>query len=183
MTKYDELYEIAKKEMGVAEVAGTQHNKKILTYHKATSLGATSDETPWCASFANWCLKEMGEVGTNSAAAKSFAKWGVELKKPVKGCIAVFTRTGGGHVAIFDHEDKDYVYTLGGNQGNRVCVAAYTKSRLLGYRGFDEFNDPFSAIDVKDLQQALNGFGAKLKVDGIPGPKTKAAMLKIAARF
>lgn len=136
MTKYDELYAVAKKEMGIAELPGKAQNKRILQYHQATSLKATSEETPWCASFANWCLAQMGEKGTNSAAARSFMKWGKPLTKPVKGCIVVFTRTGGGHVAIFDSMDKNFIYTLGGNQNNSVCIRAYDKSRLLGYRGF-----------------------------------------------
>lgn len=136
MSKYDLAYAAAKGEMGVAEVPGKSHNKRVLAYHACTSLYATDDETPWCSSFINWVMKKIGEKGTNSAAAKSWMKWGVELKKPVPGCVVVFTRAGGGHVALFDHEDKDYVYTLGGNQGNRVNISAYPKSRLLGYRGF-----------------------------------------------
>lgn len=136
MKKYTELYSKAKGEMGINELPGKAHNKKILAYHACTSLGAKDDETPWCASFMNWCLKMIGEEGTNSAAARSFMKWGIPLQKPVKGCVVVFTRKGGGHVALYDHEDRDFIYTLGGNQGNTVCIAAYRKDRLLGYRGF-----------------------------------------------
>lgn len=132
---YEKFYAAAKSQMGIAELSGKLHSKAILGYHAETTLKATDDETPWCSSFANWITKQCGVVGTRSAAARSWMKWGKELKKPVKGCIVVFTRTGGGHVAFYDSEDKNYIYTLGGNQGDRVCIAAYPKSRLLGYRG------------------------------------------------
>jgi uncharacterized protein (TIGR02594 family) len=132
---YDQFYAAAKSQMGIAEMPGKVHSKAILGYHAETTLKAVDDETPWCSSFANWVTVHCGVTGTRSASAKSWMKWGKELKSPVNGCIVVFTRTGGGHVAFYDSEDKDYIYTLGGNQGDRVCIAAYPKSRLLGYRG------------------------------------------------
>lgn len=135
MSIYDKFYAMAKSQMGVHELPGKQQEKKILEYHACTSLKAVDDETPWCSSFANWVTMECHVPGTNSASAKSWMKWGKELKEPIKGCIVVFTRTGGGHVAFYDSEDKNYIYTLGGNQGDRVCIAAYPKARLLGYRG------------------------------------------------
>lgn len=135
MSIYDQFYAAAKSQMGIAELSGKLHSKAILGYHAETTLKATDDETPWCSSFANWITKQCGVTGTRSAAAKSWMKWGKELKTPVKGCIVVFTRTGGGHVSFYDHEDKDFIYCLGGNQGDMVCIAAYRKDRLLGYRG------------------------------------------------
>lgn len=137
MDKYQQLYNVAKGEMGINELPGKTHNKRILAYHACTSLKAKTDEIPWCASFVNFCLKEMGEKGTNSAAARSFLKWGKSLKRPVKGCIVVLSRAGGGHVAIYHSEDKNFLYLLGGNQNNSCCIAAYKKSRLLSYRGFN----------------------------------------------
>lgn len=191
MTKFEKAYSVAYSEMGQKEIPGSNDNPRIVEYHQSTSLKASDDETPWCASFVNWVLKQMGEKGTNSAAAKSFATWGKELKAPVKGCIAVFTRDGGGHVAFVDHVTGDYVYCLGGNQSNKVCISAYPKSRLLGYRGFENEtyapNETLPISDqrrlalkeaVKTLQKALNGIGAnpQLTVDGLAGPKTKAAL-------
>lgn len=195
VNKYQKAYDTAYAEMGQTEIAGAKDNPRIVEYHQATSLKASDDETPWCASFVNWVLKQMGEKGTNSAAAKSFATWGKELAEPVRGCIAVFTRDGGGHVAFVDHVAGDMIYCLGGNQSNKVCISAYAKSRLLGYRGFADVATPPSSPDVSDanqaalkdakmrLQSALNGVGANpaLVVDGIVGPKTKAALNWAAA--
>jgi len=135
MVKYDEIYAIAKKEMGIAEIPGKAQQKRILEYHACTSLKAKQEEVPWCASFANWVLKQSGLEGTNSAAARSFMKWGKEIKRPVKGCIVVFTRKGGGHVAFFHSDAGEHVLVLGGNQSDKVSISSYPKARLLGYRG------------------------------------------------
>ena len=134
-TIYDKFYAMAKSQMGIHELHGKQHEKKIIEYHNMTSLKAADDETPWCSSFACWVVENSGVRSTRSASARSWMKWGKELKTPVKGCIVVFTRTGGGHVSFYDHEDKEFIYCLGGNQGDMVCIAAYRKARLLGYRG------------------------------------------------
>lgn len=70
---------------------------------------------------------------TQSAAARSWATYGASCK-PHPGCIVVLTRTGGGHVGFYVRETEKYVYILGGNQGNKVSVAAYDKSRIIAYR-------------------------------------------------
>jgi hypothetical protein len=49
------------------------------------------------------------------------------------GCVAVFSRDGGAHVAFALAETKRYVIILGGNQGNCVCVEPRPKALLLGY--------------------------------------------------
>ncbi|WP_224984859.1 TIGR02594 family protein [Geomonas agri] len=65
---------IARKEIGQKEVAGHRDNPRILSYHATTTLKATDDETPWCSSFVNWCLKQAGVKGTDSAAATSWVE-------------------------------------------------------------------------------------------------------------
>ena len=112
--------DIALHEVGVHEFAGSDtHNPRILQYHQSTSLRATDDETPWCASFVNWVLAEGRVVGTNSASARSFLSWGrrTELRR---GAIAVFRRgrhEWQGHVAFVDSWDDTHVWAIGGNQG------------------------------------------------------------------
>ena len=49
-------YRIAQIQLGQKEIEGSKDNPKIVGYHKATTLVATDDETPWCSSFVNWCL-------------------------------------------------------------------------------------------------------------------------------
>src|SRR5262245_10482745 len=62
--------EVAALELGVHEDARPgYHNQRIVEYHKTTSLAASSDEVPWCASFVNWVLQQTNRRGTNNALA------------------------------------------------------------------------------------------------------------------
>lgn len=128
---------IALAELGEKEVPGSGNNPRIVDYHQATSLKATTDITPWCASFVNWCLWQSGVKGTNSAAARSFLDWGRKLGKPQLGAIAVFKRGSNpaqGHVGFALDVRNGYVYLLGGNQSDLVCISLYAESQLLDYR-------------------------------------------------
>jgi uncharacterized protein (TIGR02594 family) len=128
--------------LNVSEYAGNQHNPRILAYHLATALKATTDEIPWCASFVNWCLREAGIEGTFSAQARSFLKWGltIRLEKIEAGDIVVFARGNNatsGHVGFFlewSSERKNCMNIIGGNQSNRVNVATFSTQRLLSIR-------------------------------------------------
>ncbi|CAB4141439.1 TIGR02594, TIGR02594 family protein [uncultured Caudovirales phage] len=126
-------YEVARRELGVKELQGIADNPRIVEYHATTTLRATDDEVPWCSSFVNWCMTKAGYVGTRSAAARSWASWGVKIDKPVKGCIVVLTRTGGGHVGFYEDGDDHTISVLGGNQDDAVNVRKYRSSRLLAY--------------------------------------------------
>ena len=133
----EQLYNIAFAEIGQKEIKGNEHNLRILEYHKATSLGAGSDEVAWCSAFINWCCKQAGLKGTNSAAARSWLKWGKEISEPIKGCIVVFKRGNNpaqGHVALYISHEGDKIRVLGGNQHDSVCVAHYNLSDVLSYR-------------------------------------------------
>lgn len=127
--------EIAEGEIGVAEKRGGE-NPRILDYHAATSLRAREDEIPWCASFVNWCLREAGIPGTNSAAAISFASWGDRITEPREGCVTVIRQrkkgqdqaTGsasGNHVAFFKKIENGRIFLLGGNQSDSVKVSSF----------------------------------------------------------
>lgn len=130
---------IAERELasGVREVPGARHNPRIVEYHAATTLRATSDEVPWCSAFVNWCLLEAGEPGTRSAAARSWLRWGVALEVPRYGAVAVLSRGADparGHVGFFLRERDDAVLVLGGNQGNAISIAAFPRTRVLAFR-------------------------------------------------
>ena len=141
---------IARKELGQKEQPGANHNKRIIEYHQLTKLRAKDDETPWCSSFVNWCMSGAGYPITESAAAKSWAKYGVSCK-PHPGCIVVMTRNGGGHVGFYVKETPAYVYLLGGNQSNAVTISAYSKERIIAYRLPQLLNiDDASVYDTKN---------------------------------
>jgi|GEM_PF-1164548 len=132
-------YTLAKQEMeaGVAEIAGDEHNPRILEYHQTTTLKADDDEKAWCSAFINWCVEMTGVKGSGSAAARSWLQWGFRLMNPRLGCVVVFSRgrnPAHGHVGFYVGEADGKVMVVGGNQGDQVSVAGYAKDRVLGYR-------------------------------------------------
>lgn len=131
---------IARKEMGVSEIPGPRNNPRIIEYHDATELSSNDENTSWCSSFVNWCMKKAGIKGTKSAAARSWLKWGREPKSDdeFEGCVTVLWRGDPdgwqGHVGFLDDWDDDSVCLLGGNQGNKVSRAWFPVEKVLGYR-------------------------------------------------
>lgn len=128
---------IAKKETGTSEVRGRSANPRIIAYHAATDLRARSDEVAWCSSFVNWCMKQCGIRGTNSAAAASWKKWG-NATTARYGAVAVVYNAGmarssmtttGNHVAFLVEETRTHYVLLGGNQSNSVKVSRYPKAK------------------------------------------------------
>lgn len=130
--------DVAKKEMGVKEVPGRQDNPRIVEYLETTDYELPSgyeDEIPWCSAFVNWCLKQVGIKGTNSAWSQSWRKWGRGISEPVKGCLVVFHWSGiSGHVGFCYDFDDDGVYILGGNQHNSVNITYFYYDNVVAYR-------------------------------------------------
>lgn len=130
---------VARAYLGLEEIKGEKHNPEILQFWKKCHLPFETDETPWCAGFVGGVLEQCGIQSTRSGLARSYMQWGEECE-PKVGAIAVFWRgkknAATGHVAfVADYnEDSRFVQVLGGNQGDRVCIKGYLKSKLLGYR-------------------------------------------------
>jgi uncharacterized protein (TIGR02594 family) len=131
-------YTIATGELGQAEIPGPADNPRIREYHAAGGLPYAGDETAWCASFVNWCLREAGLAGTERPNARSFLAYGQEAIEPRLGDIVVLWRSDPnhwtGHVGFFVAADGLELRLLGGNQGNCVSVQEYPWSRVLGIR-------------------------------------------------
>lgn len=135
-------FELALREeqTGVQELPGRRENPRILDYFKTTTYKTTSDETPWCSAFANWCIHNAKLKGTRSAAAVSWLKWGWKLDSPRRGCIVVLWREevgadpDKGHVGFYYGEKGDSIRLLGGNQGNRVSIKSFPKKLVRSYR-------------------------------------------------
>jgi uncharacterized protein (TIGR02594 family) len=138
--------EIARDElaMGVTEIAGREHNPRIMQYiytcpnifdnptytwaKRHPKQPRRSDQeiyveregeegVDWCSAFVNWCVKQAGLIGTNHALAGSWLKWGQKLDKPRLGAIVVLTWKGkrADHVAFVDKQNGEWKL-LGGNQ-------------------------------------------------------------------
>ncbi|MBK9175273.1 MAG: TIGR02594 family protein [Flavobacteriales bacterium] len=128
---------IARMEVGIQEYPDAQHNPRIIAYLRSTTNPASSDETPWCSAFANWCMAQAGTSGTGSARARSWLTWGRALSSPRPGCVTVFRRgndPNAGHVAFFVAKRGAFIDVLGGNQRNSVRISSYYLADWLGYR-------------------------------------------------
>lgn len=131
--------EIVKAEIGQHESPGAKQNPRIVEYHSVTTLKATSDEVPWCASFVCWVMEQAGIRSTKSAAAKSWATWG-EPCEPKPGCVIVIQQKRGGadkatgsasgyHVGFLVEDAPGHVVILGGNQADSVRRSTFSKDR------------------------------------------------------
>ena len=131
---------IALSQYNISETVGKEDNPEVLKYFDALGFNgsALKDETSWYAGFVNWCLKEAGKPYLRKLNARSLLQVGTEIKEPQLGDIVVFWRESKkswkGHVGFYISEDKNNIFVLGGNQGNKVCIAPYSKQRLLSYR-------------------------------------------------
>lgn len=131
--------EQAEKYVGLEEIKGPKHNAQILSWWKKIKQSFVDDETAWCAAFVGGVLEEVGITSTRSAGARSYNKWGQELDGPAIGCVVAFWRgspTGwSGHVGfVVGKNAKGNIMVLGGNQGDKVSVAAFDTARVLSYR-------------------------------------------------
>ncbi len=112
-------------EFGVSEIYGERDNPRIVYYHSNTGLGAKDDEVAWCSSFVNTALIDgAGIMGTKSAAAASFKKFGTEVDPKTYGAILLIeTQTGSRRHVFFNSGWQDeYIFGLGGNQSDRVNI-------------------------------------------------------------
>lgn len=129
---------IAKNEVGIKTFPEGKSNPRIEEYHLGTNIAGYDDKAAWCSSFMNWVLCEAGYMGTRSALARSWLKWGVQLKQPRFGCIVVLERKNPkgwqGHVGFYTKIEGQQIYLLGGNQLDEVREHFYPLSSVLDYR-------------------------------------------------
>ena len=135
----------ARLDNGLREIKGRSHNPRILAAAKRAEkylgIKVLDDETAWCGTImADWML-----TGANikppaiAVRAKSWASWGVAIPtnhaRPPLGTVAVFGRTGGGHVGqvVGVYAGGDLAI-LGGNQGDAVNIRRFPRDRLIAFR-------------------------------------------------
>lgn len=142
----------ARHYIGEKEVKGAKHNPLILQMWKDIKRGGIKDdETPWCAAFVGAVLERVGIKSTRFESAKSYLDWGSELNEPALGCVAVFTREGGGHVGfVVGKAQNGDLMVLGGNQSDAVNIRAFSQHRVNGYRW------PAGAPDLPQALPILN---------------------------
>lgn len=134
----EKLLEIALAELadGVAEVQGPKSNPRIAEYLSSVNQPG-NDEIAWCSAFVNWCVIRAGLEGTNSAAARSWLKWGQPAENFQFGSILVMSRgtsSWQGHVGFYLGLKAGQFLLLGGNQGDRLSLAYFPLGKVLGLR-------------------------------------------------
>lgn len=138
-SQHPNWYALAHSFIGLEEIVGARHNEKILEFWKFCGLPFRDDETPWCAGFVGGILERCGLRSSRSGMARSYLKWGKSIAEPRVGAIVVYWRvsrySASGHVGfVAGPYDGGFIPTLGGNQGNKVCIKPYPASRVLSYR-------------------------------------------------
>lgn len=116
---------------------------KTGNFHKRMDMGGEMVHTPWCAAFANYCLKTAGAPYEKSASSQfpTGSKKFKKISKPVYGAIVVmrnYVHTTGkfhgtGHVTfVYGVTAKGAIAGLGGNQGDRLKVSEYLLTGVSG---------------------------------------------------
>lgn len=125
---------IAHNLIGVREVPGPDNNPLIVGWLKALRAWWHDDATPWCGVFVAHCLQKAGKaLPKHWYRAKGWLDWGQPCE-PSLGAICILNREGGGHVFLMTAFSKDFVWGIGGNQGDAVSEAQFARARVLGYR-------------------------------------------------
>lgn len=128
----------ARAREGLREIVGDKHNPAVVALWRLgkVALDVSDDEVPWCAAFVGAALEEAGYRGTRSGLARSYEankKLFVDCDERL-GAIVVLSSSAGptsGHVGFLEGQDGRHLMVRGGNQGNKVCVAPFPRSRLL----------------------------------------------------
>jgi uncharacterized protein (TIGR02594 family) len=142
----------ARRHVGLAEIPGPRHNPTIVKWLQRLKAWWAEDETPWCGVFVAHCIEIVGlPLPKHWYRAKGWLDWGDRLSTPIPGCIVVLEREGGGHVFFALGIDKaGRIVGIGGNQGNKVSIAAFDRSRVIGYRWPARVNKPIGPMPLVD---------------------------------
>ena len=144
----EKMVALAREEIGVSEVDGTNCGPRVDEYKGATWLDADKG-WPWCAAFICWLVREAIEgeeikfKRPRTAGAWDFENWakqqvanGIDLRKPTNedikaGDIVVFSFSHIG-LAVKDIDSSGYVVTIEGNTngaGSREGGSVLEKKR------------------------------------------------------
>lgn len=131
-------FDEAKRLIGIAELRGDADNPTIMDWAADLDLNYAGDEVPWCGLFVAHCIASTlsdEPLPANPLGARQWERFG-EKTGPRVGAVLVFWReslaSGKGHVGFYNAETADAYQVLGGNQGDKVCLAWIAKDRCRG---------------------------------------------------
>lgn len=204
--------EVMRTITGTKEYAGPANNPIIMGWVETIALtypemqaycnGYTGDDIAWCGLTVAYCMTQagirpvFGPTDTDRWMwAQAWANDAANFKatgRLTPGTIVVMTRSGGGHVTLFEEwGSNNMLRCRGGNQSDAVNVSSYDPSTVIRYvwpvaageqpqipiedRPMLEQGD--DGPDVVDLQIMLNEQNrAGLNPDGDFGPLTDTAV-------
>jgi uncharacterized protein (TIGR02594 family) len=135
---------------GLSEKPGSADETKILAMAdeiarifpdmKSYCDGYNHDSIPWCGLCVADCTAKSGirpPFGSSDTDRFLWARsWADDpnytvLKTPRLGCIVVLTRSGGGHVTLYESTSGSNYMCRGGNQSDAINLAAFPKSNVV----------------------------------------------------
>ena len=139
----------------------TGNNPEILKYFNHTQLKNTpaseSDQTPWCATFVNYCLESSGIDGTKWATAYSFKGYGETYSKlnPKYGSIAIMNYS---HVGfVIGQTPNGRIILLGGNQNNAINLSPNSIHYVIHFVYPSNYNPSNITLPILDIKgRSLN---------------------------
>ena len=149
MLTYLTPYALARRFLDLSETPGVVDNPAVLAMLRLDDKSIAHDEVPWCSAFVNYVAWLLEAPRSKSLAARSWLRVGhpIALNEARSGSdVVILTRgenqpgaevlAAPGHVGFFVAylPVTGTVRILGGNQSNRVSVADYPISRVLGVR-------------------------------------------------
>lgn len=118
----------------------TISSPRILQYAlECGFLDYTNSDVSWCSLFMNWCCMWAGLAYTKQLNARSWLSIGIKVADIKDADLVVYWRETKdgiyGHVGLplSYSEDKQFIYTLGGNQSDMVCTKPYPSNRVLAF--------------------------------------------------
>lgn len=140
MTPFDTALRLT---TNVQERPGGEHHPAVVWAHELAGLGRNQpDETAWCGSITGWIawLHNL-ERPKRPAAARDWLTVGDVIERldqaECRADIVIFRRGDNpahGHVGFYAGHTNTQVFVYGGNQGNRMSLAAFPVADLLGIR-------------------------------------------------
>lgn len=140
MFKAESAIEIAVSQVGYKEGRTGTSNNNNQKYSDQLPGFQWSDGQPWCDTFVQWCLYQVGvpiPAGAKSAgcaiSVAAYKKAGRFTQYPGKGFQVFYGTNGGTHTGIVEKYDDTYVYTVEGNtndNGSAEGDGVYRRRRV-----------------------------------------------------
>lgn len=205
MARASDVVRVAAAEVGVTESPANSNCVKYNDWYYGRQVRGAA--YPWCAAFVSWVLAQAGagHLAARSAscpAIKSDAQRrgtyhaGFDGIAPGDLVLYQFDRDADpDHIGIVERVSGSSIVAIEGNtsltsndNGGAVMRRTRSKGLIMGYVRPTYDGAPAPVVDtridtVREVQQWLNrAYGAGLSVDGIYGPQTRKAIVRVLQR-